>query len=107
MGISRGGVYYRPRPVYPAPIGPSLSGMYTCHAGQRMRRIDELRLNYPFAGSRMLQGLLLGEDYKGGRLHVRTLMKRMGIEEIYRRPNMSKPAPGPIRPGPWILPIFP
>jgi len=59
-----------------------------------MRRIDELHLDYPFAGSRMLQGLLLGEGHKVGRLHVRTLMKRMGIEAIYRRPNTSKPAPG-------------
>jgi putative transposase len=42
----------------------------------------------------MLQGLLLGEGYKVGRLHVATLMKRMGIEAIYRRPNTSKPAPG-------------
>ena len=59
-----------------------------------MRRIDELHLDYPFAGSRMLKGLLVGEGYKTGRLHVRTLMKRMGIEAIYRRPNTSKPAPG-------------
>jgi putative transposase len=42
----------------------------------------------------MLQGLLLGEGYKVGRRHVATLMKRMGIEAIYRRPNTSKPAPG-------------
>ena len=42
----------------------------------------------------MLQGLLLGEGYKVGRLHVRTLMKRMGVEAIYRRPSTSKPAPG-------------
>ncbi len=59
-----------------------------------MRRIDQLHLDYPFAGSRMLQGLLLGEEHKVGRLHVSTLMKRMGIEAIYRRPNTSKPAPG-------------
>jgi putative transposase len=59
-----------------------------------MQRIDKLHLDYPFAGSRMLQGLLLGEGYKVGRLHVSTLMKRMGIEAIYRRPNTSKPAPG-------------
>lgn len=59
-----------------------------------MRGIDKLHLNYPFAGSRMLQGLLLGEGYKVGRLHIRTLMKRMGVEAIYRRPNTSKPTPG-------------
>jgi len=81
LGISRGSVYYKPRPVSDFDLA-------------LMRRIDELHLDYPFAGSRMLQGLLLGEGYKVGRLHVRTLMKRMGIEAIYRRPNTSKPAPG-------------
>ena len=81
LGISRGSVYYSPRPVSRADLAV-------------MRRIDELHLDYPFAGSRMLQGLLLGEGYKVGRLHVRTLMKRMGVEAIYRRPSTSKPAPG-------------
>ena len=55
---------------------------------------NELHLDYPFAGSRMLQGLLRGEGLETGRLHVATLMKKMGIEAIYRRPNTSKPAPG-------------
>lgn len=59
-----------------------------------MRRIDELHIDYPFTGSRMLKGLLVGEGYKTGRLHVRTLMKRKGIEAIYRRPDTSKPDPG-------------
>jgi len=81
LGISRGSAYYKPRPVSEADLG-------------LMRRIDELHLDYPFAGSRMLQGLLFGEGYKTGRLHVRTLMKRMDIEAIYRRPNTSKPEPG-------------
>jgi len=81
LGISRGSAYYIPRPVSSADL-------------DLMRRIDELHLAYPFAGSRMLQGLLLGEGYKAGRLHIRTLMKRMGVEAIYRRPNTSKPAPG-------------
>jgi putative transposase len=59
-----------------------------------MRRIDELHLEYPFAGSRMLKGLLTGEGHKVGRCHISTLMKKMGIEALYRRPNTSKPAPG-------------
>lgn len=54
----------------------------------------ELHLDYPFAGSRMLQGLLAAEGRTAGRLHVSTLMKRMGIKAIYRRPNTSKPEPG-------------
>ncbi len=81
LGMSRGSVYYRPRPVSDADLA-------------LMRRMDELHLDYPFAGSRMLQGLLNGEGYKVGRVKVRNLMKRMGIEAIYRRPNTSKPAPG-------------
>ena len=42
----------------------------------------------------MLRGLLAAEGSKVGRRHVTTLMRRMGIEAIYRRPNTSKPAPG-------------
>ena len=59
-----------------------------------MRRIDELHLDCPFAGSRMLRDMLRREGFAIGRRHVATLMKRMGIEAIYRRPNTSKPAPG-------------
>ncbi|MEY2757558.1 MAG: hypothetical protein RIR33_1336 [Pseudomonadota bacterium] len=53
-----------------------------------------MHLDYPFAGARMLQGLLKREGFEVGRLHVRTLMRKMGIEAIYRRPNTSKPEPG-------------
>jgi putative transposase len=81
FGISRSSVYSRPRRVSDADLA-------------LMRRIDELHLDYPFAGSRMLQGLLAAEGRTAGRLHVSTLMKRMGIEAIYRRPNTSKPEPG-------------
>ena len=59
-----------------------------------MRRIDELHLERPFAGARMLRDFLGREGVAVGRRHVATLMKRMGIEAIYRRPNTSKPAPG-------------
>ena len=59
-----------------------------------MRQIDELHLNYPFAGSRMLRDLLSHQGLEIGRRHLRTLMRRIGIEAIYRRPNTSKPAPG-------------
>ncbi|HDG9824956.1 TPA: IS3-like element ISKpn11 family transposase [Acinetobacter nosocomialis] len=81
LGFSRGSVYYSPRQVSDGDL-------------DLMRRIDELHLDYPFAESRMLQGLLRGEGTEVGRLHVATLMKKMGIEAIYRRPNTSKPAPG-------------
>jgi putative transposase len=81
LGISRSSVYYGPRPI----SGEDL---------WLMRRIDELHLNYPFAGSRMLRDLLGQQGLEVGRRHIRTLMKRMCIEAIYRRPNTSKPAPG-------------
>ena len=81
LGISRGSVYYPPRPTSDADL-------------TLMRRIDELHLDYPFAGSRMLKGLLQAEGHSVGRLHVSTLMKKMAIAALYRRPNTSKPAPG-------------
>ena len=59
-----------------------------------MRRIHELHLERPFAGARMLRDFLGREGIAVGRRHVATLMKRMGIEAIYRRRNTSKPEPG-------------
>ena len=56
--------------------------------------MDELHLERPFAGARMLRDLLAREGVAVGRRHVSTLMKRIGIEAIYRRRNTSKPAPG-------------
>ncbi|HEY1962936.1 MAG TPA: IS3 family transposase [Rhizomicrobium sp.] len=81
LNLSRSSVYYDPCPVSPADL-------------VIMRRIDELHLEYPFAGSRLLRDLLDGEGIAIGRDRVITMMKRMGIEAIYRRPNTSKPAPG-------------
>ena len=81
LGISRGSLYSPPRSVSASELA-------------LMRRMDELHLEYPFAGSRMLRDLLVAEGFTVGRLHVATLMKRMGIEALYRRPNTSKPAPG-------------
>ena len=59
-----------------------------------MRRLHRLHLEFPFAGSRMLQGLLVAERYKIGRRHVKTLMKRMEIQALYRRPRTTKSEPG-------------
>jgi putative transposase len=59
-----------------------------------MRRLDELHLDCRFAGARMLRDLLRREGVVVVRRHVATLMKRMGIEALYRRPNTSMPAPG-------------
>jgi putative transposase len=81
LAIGRSTVYYRPRPVSDADL-------------MLMRKIDELHLNYPFAGSRMLRDMLAQQGLEVGRRHVRTLMRRTAIETLYRRPNTSKPSPG-------------
>ncbi len=81
LHISRGSVYYLPRPVPDADLAI-------------MQRLDRLHLEFPFAGSRMLRGLLAAEGCKIGRRHVKTLMRRMGIEALYRRPRTTKPEPG-------------
>ena len=81
LAISRGSVYYQPRPVSEEDLA-------------LMRVIDELHLECPFAGSRMLRDLLNLLGIRVGRRRVRTLMRRMGIEALYRKPNTSKKHPG-------------
>jgi putative transposase len=76
VGISRGSVYYLPTPVSEADLA-------------LMRRIDALHLEHPFAGARMLRDLLALEGVTVGRKHVATLMRLMGIEALYRKPNTS------------------
>ena len=81
LGISCGSVYYQPRPISTAYL-------------TLMHRIDKLYMELPFAGSRMLKGLLVQDGFKVGRLHVVTLTKRKGIRALYRKPNTPKPAHG-------------
>jgi len=81
LNISRGSLYYLPEPVSVADLA-------------LMRRMDELHLELPFAGSRMLRDLLAAEGSKIGRRHITTLMQKMGIEAVYRKPSTTKPAPG-------------
>jgi putative transposase len=81
LRVSRSGLYYEPEPTSPEQLA-------------LMRRIDELHLEFPFAGSRMLRDFLQAEGVSIGRCHVITLMRRMGIEALYRKPNTSKPGPG-------------
>lgn len=80
LGISRANVYYLPRPPSEADLA-------------LMRRIDELHLNFPFAGSRMLRDLLKLEGHQIGRKHVATVMRKIGIEALYRRQNTSRRHP--------------
>ena len=81
LRVSRGSVYYLPRPVPDVDLAIML-------------RLDRLHLEFPFAGSRMLRGLLAAEGCKIGRRHVKTLMRRMGMEALYRRPCTTRPEPG-------------
>jgi putative transposase len=81
VGIARSTVYDQRRPVSAADL-------------ELMRQIDRLHTEFPFAGARMLRGLLAINGSKVGRRCVRTLMRRMGIEALYRRPRTSKPEPG-------------
>ena len=81
LGLSRSSVYYLPRPVSARDL-------------VLMRRLDELHLELPFYGSRKLADQLRREGHAVGRRHVATLMHRMGIEALYRRPRTSIPARG-------------
>jgi putative transposase len=80
VGISRAAVYYVPRPIPEADL-------------ELQRRIDGLHLEHPFAGSRLLKKLLRAEGIEVGRKHVATLMRRMGIEALYRKKSTSKRHP--------------
>lgn len=81
VGLPRSTVYYLPKPVGDADLA-------------LMRRIDSLHLEHPYAGARMLRDMLKREGVEVGRKHVATLMRRMGIEALYRKPNTSKRHPG-------------
>jgi putative transposase len=81
LGMSRGAVYYLPRPTSPADLA-------------LMRRIDELHLDFPFMGARMLRRQLQREGVAVGRRHIATLMLRMGIQALAPQPGTSKKAPG-------------
>ena len=80
LDLSRSNVYYLPRPVSDADL-------------VLMRWIDELHLNFPFAGARMLRDMLKLEGFMVGRKHVRTLMDKVGISAVYRKRKTSAPHP--------------
>jgi putative transposase len=80
LALSRSSLYYEPVPTSASDLA-------------LMRRIDELHLELPFAGSRLLRDLLQGEGHAIGRKRVRRLMRRMGISAIYRRQNTSRRHP--------------
>ena len=80
LGLARSTVYALPRPV-------------SDRALDLMKRIDRLHLQMPYAGARMLRALLNQDGIKVGRKHVATLMKRVGIEALYRKPKTTKKHP--------------
>ena len=80
LALSRSSAYYLPEPVSAQDLA-------------LMRRIDELHLNHPFAGARMLRDLLRLEGMTASRQRVARLMRRMGVEALYRRPNTSRRHP--------------
>jgi putative transposase len=80
LKLSRASVYYRPRPV-------------SDEDELLMRLIDEIHLEDPTLGSRGMKSALIRKGHKAGRIHVRTLMRKMGIEAIYKKPRLSKPHP--------------
>jgi putative transposase len=81
MGISRGSVYYLPRKINAVDLS-------------LMNRIDELHLEHPFMGARMLRDQLILDGFAVGRKHVGNVMKRMGVAALYQKPGTSKRHPG-------------
>ena len=81
LELPRSTAYYVPKPESPENL-------------VLMRRIDELHLEFPFAGARMLRDLLRQEGVRAGRKRISSLMAKMGIEALYRKPNTSKKGPG-------------
>ena len=80
LDLSRSSLYYRPQPTSEEDLAV-------------MRRIDELHLEHPFAGARMLRDLLRQDGFTVGRKHVATLMRTMGIAALYRKANTSQRHP--------------
>ena len=81
LELSRSSLYYKAVPVNALDL-------------ELMKHIDEIHMKYPFYGSRSIRDELRDQGYKIGRGHINTLMKKMGIEALYRKPRLSKPHPG-------------
>jgi putative transposase len=80
LELSRSSLYYKAVPISDQDL-------------EMMRLIDEIHLKYPFMGSRSIRDQLQGMGHKVGRQHVSTLMRKMGISALYRKPRLSKPHP--------------
>ena len=80
LKVARSRVYYKPKPVSNDDL-------------KLMKRIDEIYLKWPFYGSRRMVAELCDEGCSINRKHVRRLMRLMGIEAIYQKPNSSRAHP--------------
>ena len=92
LNISRGCVYHQPRETNTADL-------------MSMRRMDEMHLDHPFAGSRMLRDMLRREGHSISRRRGRSLMRKMGLQTLYHKPNLSKPSTG-YRIYPYLLRVL-
>ena len=81
LSLSRSGVYYLPIPV-------------SDKDRELMELIDRIHLEEPYLGTRGIRNELWNRGYRIGRSHVRTLMRKMGVEALYQKPRLSKPHPG-------------
>jgi putative transposase len=77
LNISRGTVYYLPKPTTPQDLA-------------LMNAIDKLHLDFPFMGARQLRRELLKQGYTVGRLHIRSLMRKMDISALAPQPGSSQ-----------------
>jgi len=80
LNISRGSVYYRTKPTSDSDLAI-------------MNAMDKLHLDFPFMGSRQLRRELLKQGHQVGRLHVRSLMRKMGISALEPQPGTSQRNP--------------
>lgn len=81
LDLSRSSLYYQAIPISDQDLAT-------------MSLMDEIHLRHPYYGSRRICDELLDNGFDVGRDHVRTLMRRMGVEALYRKPRLSKPGVG-------------
>ena len=80
LNVARSTLYYQPAPVDADDLA-------------LMRRMDELYTKWPFYGSRRMVAALRQDGLNVNRKRVRRLMRVMGLEAIYQKPNTSKGHP--------------
>ena len=77
LNIARSGLYYKPQPVSEVDL-------------MLMRLIDEIHLDKPFLGIRRIKDALHDLGHTVNRKRIQRLMRKIGIQAIYPKPNLSK-----------------